>query len=146
MDCVFCTLIRENSARWIARRAAACAFAPLTPLAPGHTLVVPTDHYQDLFDIPRDTVAATMALAQEVAEAMRFTLKASGVNLLHASGPGSEQSVPHFHIHVVPRWPDDGFSTWPKEQSAHRVPADPVLQLAAAMKAQHLTGSFASSC
>lgn len=140
MDCVFCTLIRENSARWVAREETATAFAPLSPLAPGHTLVVPTGHHQDLFDIPRDVLGETMALAQEVAEAMRFALKASGVNLLHASGAGSEQSVPHFHIHVVPRWPDDGFSTWPKEQSAHQVRADPVLQLAAAVKARRQVG------
>ncbi|WP_327356367.1 HIT family protein [Streptomyces sp. NBC_01304] len=136
MDCVFCTLIRENSARWIADEEVAAAFAPLSPLAPGHTLVVPKGHHRDLFDIPRNVLDKTIVLVQEVAEAMRFALKATGVNLLHASGPGSEQSVPHFHIHVVPRWPDDGFSTWPKEQSVHQVPTDPVLQLAAAMKAR----------
>ncbi|MGW0731812.1 HIT family protein [Streptomyces sp. NPDC002851] len=140
MDCVFCALIRENSARWIARDEAAAAFAPLSSLALGHTLVVPKDHHQGLFDIPRAVLDATTALAQEIATAMRFALKASGVNLLHDSGPGSEQSVPHFHTHVVPRWADAVFSTWPKGQSSHHARADPVVQLAAAMNAGRHVG------
>ncbi|WP_406409226.1 HIT family protein [Streptomyces sp. NBC_01643] len=68
---------------------------------------------------------------------MRTALKAGGVNILSASGPGSEQSVPHLHFHVVPRWADDGFSTWPTEQSQRRMAGDPVIQLANAMAAGH---------
>ncbi|MEH0421404.1 hypothetical protein [Streptomyces sp. B21-083] len=55
----------------------------------------------------------------------------------------SEQSVAHLHFHVVPRWPDDGFSTWPTQQSQHQVDGDPVGQLAAAMTASHhTTGNY----
>ncbi|WSY87137.1 HIT domain-containing protein (plasmid) [Streptomyces sp. NBC_00876] len=59
------------------------------------------------------------------------------MNILSASGPGSEQSVPHLHFHVVPRWTDDGFSTWPTAQSRHKFAGDPVVQLANAMAADH---------
>ena len=131
MDCTFCRLIREDTARWVARETVACAFAPLDPLAPGHTLVVPTQHYADVFDTPHDVLAATMALVQRVAGAMRTALDASGVNILNASGPGSEQSVPHLHFHVVPRWPGDGISTWPTDRSQHRLTDDPDARLAA---------------
>jgi len=65
-----------------------------------------------------------------VAGAMRTALDASGVNILNASGPGSEQSVPHLHFHVVPRWLDDGFSTWPTGRSEHRLADDPDAKLA----------------
>ncbi|MFD8982475.1 HIT family protein [Streptomyces sp. NPDC059564] len=133
MDCVFCRLIREDTADWIARGPVTCAFTPLNPLAPGHTLVVPARHHVDVFDTPPEVLAATMALVQRVASAMRTALDASGVNILSASGPGSEQSVPHLHFHVVPRWVDDGISTWPTGQSRHRSPGDPGTRLAEAL-------------
>ncbi|MFL9684708.1 HIT domain-containing protein [Streptomyces sp. KL110A] len=107
MDCVFCRLLREDTGRWVAREADVCAFTPLNPLAPGHTLVVPTRHYAGVLDTPPEVLAASMSLVQRLAAAMRAALAAPGVNVLSASGPGSEQSVPHLHFHVVPRWVDD---------------------------------------
>ncbi|OKJ77838.1 HIT family protein [Streptomyces sp. CB02460] len=130
MDCVFCRLIREGTARWVVRGDVACAFLPLEPLAPGHTLVAPAGHYADVFEAPGDVLAATTALMQRVAGAMREALGASGVNLLNASGPGSQQSVPHLHFHVVPRWVGDGITTWPGGRSGHRVDGDPGARLA----------------
>ncbi|WP_324610715.1 HIT family protein [Streptomyces luridiscabiei] len=137
MDCTFCHLIRDDAARWVARGPVAGAFAPQNPLAPGHTLVIPTAHWADIFEVPPGDLAHTMALVQQVAAAMRTALKAGGVNVLNASGPGSEQSVPHLHFHVVPRWLDDAFSTWPTKRSRHQIADDPVTQLADAMPATH---------
>ncbi|MEU9151768.1 HIT domain-containing protein [Streptomyces sp. NPDC048417] len=133
MSCLFCQLIREDSTQWVARGPSACAFTPLDPLAPGHTLVVPTAHYADVFDTPIEVLAETVELVQLLARAMRSGLNATGVNVLNASGPGSEQSVRHLHFHVVPRWPDDGISTWPTGQSQHRFAGDPAVQLADAL-------------
>ncbi|MFF3696384.1 HIT family protein [Streptomyces sp. NPDC002221] len=141
MDCTFCGLIREGTASWVHRGPVACAFAPLNPLAPGHTLVVPTSHYADVFETPPEVLAGTTALVQRVAEAARTALNASGVNVLSASGPGSEQSVPHLHFHVVPRWLDDGISTWPTGRSAHRVTGDPRARLADALASGRHHGS-----
>ncbi|MFI8199617.1 HIT family protein [Streptomyces sp. NPDC085942] len=135
MDCTFCHLIRDDDARWVARGPVASAFAPLNPLAPGHTLVVPTAHWADIFDIPPENLAHTMALVQQVAAMMRTALQAGGVNVLNASGPGSEQSVPHLHFHVIPRWADDAFSTWPTQRSRHQIADDPVARLADALAA-----------
>ncbi|WP_019066933.1 HIT family protein [Streptomyces hokutonensis] len=133
VDCVFCRLIDEGSAHWVARAAEACAFTPLNPLAPGHTLVVPTRHFTDVFECPPDALTASMSLVQRVAAAMRTALDASGVNILSACGPGSEQSVPHLHFHVVPRWVDDGISTWPTGRSRRSLTGDPGARLAAAL-------------
>ncbi|MFB8030762.1 MULTISPECIES: HIT family protein [unclassified Streptomyces] len=133
MDCVFCQLIHEGTARRTAREAEVCAFTPLNPLGPGHTLVVPTRHYADVFDVPSDVLNELMSLVQRVAAAMRTELDASGVNILSASGPGSEQSVPHLHFHVVPRWADDGISTWPTGRSRHHLTGDPGTRLADAL-------------
>ncbi|TDB72704.1 HIT domain-containing protein [Actinomadura sp. KC216] len=134
MECIFCGLIKSGTARWITRGSSVAAFAPLSPLAPGHTLVIPTDHYTDLFDAPPGLLADAMALVQRLATAMRTALGAGGVNMLHASGPNSEQSVPHLHLHVVPRWPADGFSSWPTGRSHHHIAADPIALLADALK------------
>lgn len=130
MDCVFCRLIREDAAVWISREPSACAFAPLDPIAPGHTLVVPTAHVADLFGAPPRVLTDIVVLVKRVAEAMRAALDADGVNVLHASGSGSEQSVLHLHFHVIPRWRDDDFSTWPPGRSRHEVSDDPVSLLA----------------
>ncbi|MET9934660.1 MULTISPECIES: HIT family protein [unclassified Streptomyces] len=141
MPCVFCRLIREDRAHWVARGPRACAFAPFDPLSPGHTLVVPTSHFTGLFDTPGEVLAEMTALVQRLAKAMRAGLDATGVNVLGASGPSSEQSVPHLHFHVVPRWPADGISTWPTGRSRHRFAGDPVTRIADALAAQaHHTG------
>ncbi len=131
--------MRDDSARWVIRGPLATAFAPLDPLAPGHTLVIPTSHYADVFDTPPEVLAHTMGLVQRLAMTMRTALDAEGVNILNASGPGSEQSVPHLHFHLIPRWSDDGFTTWPAQQSQHRIADDPVAELANAMTASRMT-------
>ncbi|MFF4660663.1 HIT domain-containing protein [Streptomyces sp. NPDC001381] len=131
--CVFCRLIREDSAQWTARESEVCAFTPLNPLAPGHTLVIPTRHYTDVFSAPPDVLNASLALVRRVATAMRTVLGATGVNILRASGPGSEQSVPHLHFHVVPRRVDDGISTWPTSRSRHHLTGDAGARLAHAL-------------
>ncbi|KQX49793.1 hypothetical protein ASE09_18795 [Streptomyces sp. Root66D1] len=136
MPCIFCQLIREDRAHWVAREPQVCAFAPLNPLAAGHTLVVPTSHFTDLFDTPAEILAETTAMVQRLAKAMRSGLNATGVNVLSASGPGSEQSVPHLHFHVVPRWPEDGISTWPAGPSQHRFVGDPAARIADALAAE----------
>ncbi|MEV5750427.1 HIT domain-containing protein [Actinoallomurus sp. NPDC052308] len=61
MECVFCDLLKSGTARWVTRQSAVAAFAPLNPLAPGHTLVIPTEHYADIFDTPPGPLADAMA-------------------------------------------------------------------------------------
>ncbi|MFJ3175282.1 HIT family protein [Streptomyces roseus] len=87
MDCTFCRLIRDDAARWVKRGPVVSAFAPLDPLAPRHTLVVPTSHWTDTFDAPPQVLAQAMTLAQLLAEKMRSELKAGGVDILNAEKP-----------------------------------------------------------
>lgn len=118
--CVFCGLIDGRfPAQWVAREDRAVAFLPLpaSALAPGHTLVAPTAHVVGVQDASPPDLTETIALVGRVSRAMSSTLGATGVNVLNASGPGSEQSVPHLHFHVVPRWEGDGFTTWPTGRS-----------------------------
>jgi histidine triad (HIT) family protein len=137
MSCVFCSLLLDAaSADWVAKEEHAAAFLPLptSSLAPGHTLVIPTAHASGVHEADASSLTATMALIQKVSLAMRATLGAPGVNLLSASGPGSEQSVPHLHFHVVPRWEDDGFTTWPSQRSLKKISESPARLLADAIR------------
>jgi histidine triad (HIT) family protein len=120
-DCIFCDLIRTDSANWVAIEEHAVAFEPLREdlLAPGHTLVIPRNHREGLFGPSDSELASVMHLVRRVAAAMRTELRSTGTFLIQASGPDSGGTVPHLHFHVIPCWADDNADFWPKEQSSH---------------------------
>jgi histidine triad (HIT) family protein len=138
MSCAFCSLLlNDTPAEWVAREEHAAAFLPLpaSSLAPGHTLVIPTAHSMGLHEASASSLQSTMALVQKVTLALRDALGAPGMNLLSASGPASEQSIAHLHFHVVPRWKDDEFTTWPTQRSAKEIVGSPAQLLADAIRA-----------
>jgi histidine triad (HIT) family protein len=77
------------------------------PATWGHVLVVPRRHRADIWDIPPKEAAAAMVAARLLARVVRDDLGAVGVNLRQNSGGQAGQDVFHFHLHVVPRYPDD---------------------------------------
>ncbi len=93
---------------WIAETERAFAFLDIRPLRPGHALVIPKAHTLDLASIAPEDWRAVCELTTEVQRRLRQALGTTGENLLVASGPGSEQSVFHLHLHVIPRVQDDG--------------------------------------
>lgn len=135
VECVFCDLIKNGNARWVAREGDAVAFLPLPDgaLAPGHTLVAPRLHFVGVLDVDSQVLHATLKLVQRVSRAMCSELGATGVVLLNASGPHSGQSVDHLHFHVVPCWPDDGVTFWPEDRSQHVVNGGPLELLTSAL-------------
>ncbi len=126
-DCVFCLIIeRKAPATVVYEDETVMGFFPLPEgrLADGHVLVVPKRHSVDLFETDDAQLSAVMIGIRHVGDGIRAALGATGVNVLNASGPNSDQSVFHLHFHVVPRWEDDGLHTWPKGKSAHSVTGD----------------------
>jgi histidine triad (HIT) family protein len=127
-DCIFCVLLNNSEpAKWLVRTPLAAAFLtrPEDALAPGHTLVIPVEHAIGVQDVSAQSLSAAIELTQRVAQGIQRSLGGAGVNILNASGPGSDQSVPHLHFHVVPRWPDDGLDTWPATRSQKRLNFEP---------------------
>jgi len=134
-DCVFCDLIRDDAANWVAVEEHAAAFEPLPEdtLAPGATLVIPRVHSEGLFGPSEAELASVMGLVRRVAAAMRSGLGSTGTFVIQASGPDSGGTVPHFHVHVLPCWADDDASFWPQAISAHVVDGDPYAAIRAAL-------------
>jgi histidine triad (HIT) family protein len=114
-DCVFCK-IRDGkipSAKVFEDERTLCIM-DINPLTQGHCLVLTKAHAATLFDASPVDLQAAIATAQRVAVAVRDTLKPDGLNLLQANGRAAFQSVPHFHLHVLPRWNGDGKGfDWP---------------------------------
>ena len=107
--CVFCK-IRDGqipSMRVYEDDRAFCIM-DINPLSPGHCLVISKTHAATIYETEPSDLQAAMATAQRVALALRDTLRPEGLNLLQASGAAAFQSVPHFHLHLIPRWMRDG--------------------------------------
>jgi histidine triad (HIT) family protein len=113
-DCVFCKIVeRTADALVIHEDDHIISFLPLEPAVAGHTLVVPKAHHADIYTIPADLLSALVVSCQLHARRWREHAGATGFNILHASGVDGEQSVAHFHFHVLPRFSGDGLQTWP---------------------------------
>ena len=110
MDCIFCAIVAGDAPAEILREDDdTIAFLDIAPLTRGHALVIPREHRVDLTDVGPERAAAVMRAAVSVGEMLRSALDPAGMNLLHASGAVAWQTVFHFHVHVLPRYPDDGF-------------------------------------
>jgi histidine triad (HIT) family protein len=108
-DCVFCK-IRDGqipSMRIYEDERTLCIM-DINPLSAGHCLVLTRAHAATIFDAEPLDLQAAITTAQRVATALRASLKPEGLNVLQANGPAAFQSVPHFHLHLIPRWMRDG--------------------------------------
>ena len=105
--CVFCEILQgKAAAALVLEDATAVAFLDHRPLLPGHVLVVPRLHVETLADLPADLVAPFFRDVQRIERAVETGLEAGGSFV--AVNNRISQSVPHLHVHVVPRWPGDG--------------------------------------
>jgi histidine triad (HIT) family protein len=84
------------------------AFLDIAPATRGHTLVVPKEHFVDMANAPKDVIDKAFEVAQLIAQAEISQLGASGVNVISNIGESAGQSIRHFHIHVIPRYDNDG--------------------------------------
>ncbi len=114
-NCVFCKIInKELPAEVVFEDNEFIAFLSKGKISEGHTLLIPKKHYEDVFDIDRETLKKLIAIAKDISLKMVEEKKATAVNLLNASGKDAEQTVFHFHLHIVPRNADDGLNLWYK--------------------------------
>lgn len=114
-DCVFCK-IRDGElpSMRVYEDDRTLAIMDINPLTSGHCLVISKTHAPTLWDAGVEDLQAAMAAARKVAIALRTAVKLDGLNMLQANGAAAFQSVPHYHLHLIPRWHNDdkGFD-WP---------------------------------
>lgn len=107
--CIFCRIVAGDAEASIAYQdEAIMAFMDQRQFHPGHTLIVPKRHIVDIFALDAATGAALMAAVARVARAVRDAFSPEGINVWQSNGAGAGQEVFHLHLHVLPRWKDDG--------------------------------------
>ena len=78
------------------------------PATKGHALVLPKKHYANLFEMPEDLLADAAVVAKKVASNIKDKLSCDGLNLVQNNGETAGQTVMHFHLHIIPRYENDG--------------------------------------
>lgn len=120
-DCVFCKIIRgEIPSRKIYEDKHTLSFMDVAMDVDGHILAVPKVHVKNILDCDPDTLAHLMNTVKRISNQLVDNCGYDGVNLLNASDESAGQSVPHFHIHIIPRKKDDGIDAWPAFNGATR--------------------------
>ncbi len=116
-QCIFCEILAGNSpASFTYQDDTVVAFMDVQPITHGHMLVVPREHAELMANLNDAVAMRTFRVARQLSAIARSTLGAGGVNLFVADGEIAFQDVPHFHVHVIPRYPKDGFGlTFPSK-------------------------------
>jgi histidine triad (HIT) family protein len=116
--CAFCRVAagEEDAASVVLEEPHAVAFLDHRPLFPGHCLLIPREHYETLADLPRDLLEPFFSTAQLLSRAIPDAMGKPGSFV--AMNNVVSQSVPHLHVHVVPRRPKDGLRGffWPRHK------------------------------
>ena len=122
-QCIFCRLVSgEIPSAQVYQDALTVAFMDLGHVNPGHVLVATRRHAATLLDITAEEAAAVMQTAQRVARAVQAVFDPPGLTLLQANGREGDQTVFHFHLHVVPRHGGDGIAlSWPRKEPGAEV-------------------------
>jgi len=106
-DCIFCKIVQgEIPSFKVYEDDNVLAFEDINPVSEGHTLVIPKNHAENLFEISSQDLAAVQAASQKVARAIKQALNPIGIAALQLNGRGVNQEVMHYHLHLVPRGGD----------------------------------------
>lgn len=124
-DCIFCKIASgEIQGMRVYEDAETLAFMDLAKDVDGHVLVIPKKHCKNILDCDAETLSAVMNTVKKVSLHLTEKCGYDGVNLLNASDESAGQSMPHFHIHIIPRRKNDGIDAWPAFAGAKEEIAD----------------------
>lgn len=123
-NCIFCKIANgEIPSRTVWEDDDFRAILDLGPATKGHTLILPKDHAANLYELPAELSAKVLPVAQKVAAILKEKLGCEGLNLVQNNGEIAGQTVMHFHLHLIPRYANDGQKIlWdPKQPSAEEL-------------------------
>ena len=114
-DCIFCKIVEHSiPASVVCEDDATIAFMDLGAVNPGHVLVVAKPHVENILALDDALAARVFQTTARVARAVQRAFGPPGISVYQANGAPAGQTMMHFHIHVVPRWPGDGMNlVWP---------------------------------
>ena len=108
-ECIFCKIIDGSIPSYKVFENDDCyAFLDIFPANRGHTLVIPKKHVKDIHEADAQTYAQVASTAKEVADLLSARLQSDGTTIFQMSREAGWQTVFHLHMHVIPRWTDDG--------------------------------------
>ena len=108
-NCIFCKIANgEIPSRTLYEEDRFRVILDLGPATKGHALILPKNHYADLFALPEDEAAEAAKLAKKMGAELVEKLHADGLNVVQNNGETAGQTVKHFHIHLIPRYENDG--------------------------------------
>jgi histidine triad (HIT) family protein len=109
-ECTICDLIRGSAEVSLCHEDAdSIAFMDIQPVNSGHVLVVPRAHYESLLDVPQEIGMHLFRVTMRLAAAVRRVTGCDDMNIVVNSGAAAGQDEPHYHVHIIPRRPEDGF-------------------------------------
>lgn len=135
MDCVFCKIVAgEIDCAKVYEDSDVLAFLDAAPDTKGHTLVIPKPHVENIFSITEEALKKVITAAKAIALKMKESLKAEGVNINSNHGSVAGQIVPHFHLHVVPRYENDGLAMYGPRQKDKKPSSEELKKVAEQIK------------
>lgn len=113
-DCIFCKIANGEIPSATVYEDSVCrVILDVNPANSGHALIIPKEHFDDIFSMDAETAAKIFTIATEVAKAQKAELNPDGLNILQNNGEAAGQTVFHFHMHLVPRYIKDNVTmTW----------------------------------
>ncbi|WP_214847448.1 HIT family protein [Exiguobacterium sp. s193] len=110
-NCIFCKIAKhEVPSHKVFENDEVLAFLDLSQVTKGHTLVIPKQHADHVYELSVEDAKSVFAVVPEISRALQQETEAAGINILSNTGKVAGQSVPHFHIHLIPRHDKhDGF-------------------------------------
>ena len=107
-DCVFCKIVNGDiPSNTIYENSEFKVIMDISPATKGHVLVLPKEHFKDIYDIDAETAGKLFQLAAVVARALKEVLHCDGLNIIQNNGEIAGQTVFHFHMHLIPRYEGD---------------------------------------
>lgn len=126
-NCIFCKIANgEIPSRTIYEDDDFRVIMDLAPATKGHSLILPKEHYKNVYELADDTAAKVLPLAKKMATLMTEKLGADGFNIVQNNNEVAGQTVFHFHVHLIPRYNDDNQSLVMKPQEMTDVQLDEV--------------------
>ena len=113
--CIFCKIVQKKApASIVYEDKKVMAFMSIQPINVGHTLVIPKNHYENIYEIPEEEIAQLYKGVKKITKAVQTSLNAEGIRIIQNNGKAAGQVIFHMHVHIIPMYHN---SSWKHPQT-----------------------------